>query len=121
MPVNILMVVDLPAPFGPIKASTSPGSSEKLIGFTASRVRYCGATNECRLFARPAPRSRTLNVLANPSTSMIGIWNLLHALDGIVVFGRQTDWHIAALVPGGCAKADPYRMRDTLAPYVVPD
>ncbi len=32
MPVSILMVVDLPAPFGPMKASNSPGSSEKLIG-----------------------------------------------------------------------------------------
>jgi len=32
MPVSILMVVDLPSPFGPMKASNSPGSSEKLIG-----------------------------------------------------------------------------------------
>jgi len=32
MPVSILMVVDLPAPFGPMKASNSHGSSEKPIG-----------------------------------------------------------------------------------------
>src|SRR5258708_14562577 len=31
MLVSILMVVDLPTPFGPMKASNSPVSSEKLI------------------------------------------------------------------------------------------
>jgi len=32
MLVSILMVADLPTPFGPMKASNSPSSSEKLIG-----------------------------------------------------------------------------------------
>src|SRR5581483_498246 len=73
MPVNILMVVDLPAPFGPIKASTSPASSAKLVGLTACRWRYLGASSELRLPLKPAARSRVLNVFVNPSTSMFGI------------------------------------------------
>src|ERR1700680_3880901 len=73
MPVSILMVVDLPAPFGPMKASTSPFSSAKQMGLTASRSRYRGATNERRLLANPAARSRVLNVLVNPFTSMMVI------------------------------------------------
>src|SRR5579883_558541 len=73
MPVNILMVVDLPAPFGPIKARTSPASSTKLVGLTAWRSRYLGASSELRLPLKPAARSRVLKVFVNPSTSMIGI------------------------------------------------
>src|SRR5579872_4629747 len=71
MPVNILIVVDFPAPFGPMKARTSPASKEKLIGLTASLVRYCGATNERKLPTNPASRWRILNVFAKPFTSMI--------------------------------------------------
>ncbi len=34
-PASILMVVDLPAPLGPRKPSTSPGSTEKVRSSTA--------------------------------------------------------------------------------------
>lgn len=36
MPVSILMVVDLPAPFGPSRASSSPGATSKVTSETAS-------------------------------------------------------------------------------------
>src|SRR5665648_722081 len=36
-PVTTLMVVDLPAPFGPRKPRTSPGPTSKEMPFTASR------------------------------------------------------------------------------------
>ncbi|CAM5683478.1 hypothetical protein SVIOM74S_03710 [Streptomyces violarus] len=35
MPVSILMVVDLPAPFGPSRASSSPGDTSKVMSVTA--------------------------------------------------------------------------------------
>jgi hypothetical protein len=36
MPVSILIVVDFPAPFGPMNATRSPGFTEKEIPFTAT-------------------------------------------------------------------------------------
>src|SRR5579859_1282768 len=46
MPVSILMVVDLPAPFGPMKATDCPAGIARLMRFTAStfsimRLRPC--------------------------------------------------------------------------------
>ncbi len=43
MPDRIFTVVDLPAPLGPMKASSSPRSSEKLMPFSASITRRRGA------------------------------------------------------------------------------
>ena len=56
-PVSIRMVVDLPAPFGPRKPSTSPRLTAKLISSTA-----CTGPN--RLASRS---SRTISVIAGNS------------------------------------------------------
>ena len=37
MPVSILSVVDLPAPFGPMNATRSPGAMPKLTPSTATK------------------------------------------------------------------------------------
>ena len=42
MPVIILIVVDLPAPFGPMKASRSPARTVKSMPHTAFTSRYSG-------------------------------------------------------------------------------
>ncbi len=70
MPVSILMVVDFPAPFGPSRASSSPGATEKETSRTAVFDERSGATS-----ARSAPRSpglRTVvrNVIVSPCATI---------------------------------------------------
>lgn len=66
--MSILIVVDFPAPLGPMKASISPFSREKAMSATAvttfSSVRHKART----LPRRPAAFCFTRNVLANPLT-----------------------------------------------------
>ena len=63
IPVSIFIVVDFPAPFGPIKANTSPCSTEKLILFTALIVLYLGLIIDFKLPFIPFSFSLILNSL----------------------------------------------------------
>src|SRR5208282_4855912 len=59
MPVNILMLVDFPAPLGPMYPTVSPRSIEKLTWSTAARVRY---SRTKRFWIEPHTPSRRLKV-----------------------------------------------------------
>jgi len=76
MPVSILIVVDLPAPLGPMKASSSPGSRLKVTPLTAWACRNSGRATDLRLPRSPASLRLTENVLARLRTSMIGMRGL---------------------------------------------
>lgn len=54
MPVSILIVVLLPAPFGPMNPTTSPGSMLNDTSWTAWTSSYCGETSDLMLFHTPS-------------------------------------------------------------------
>ena len=68
MPERILIVVDLPAPFGPTNATRSPGATVKLSPSTAVTVREAGAKSPRTAARMPGARSRTRNDLCSCST-----------------------------------------------------
>jgi hypothetical protein len=68
MPVSILMVVDLPAPLGPMKASISPLGSEKVMSATAVIAFSSARHNACTLPRNPGAFCFTLNVFVRPDT-----------------------------------------------------
>ena len=68
MPVSILMVVDLPAPLGPMKANISPFSSEKLTSETAVISSVSGFHKARRLPLSPGALRFSENRLAKPLT-----------------------------------------------------
>src|SRR5688572_15822395 len=73
MPVSILMVVDLPAPFGPIKPSNSPASIWNVSLRTASTELYSGLSSACTEPRIPAALRLVRNVFCRLVTSMAGI------------------------------------------------
>ena len=73
MPVNIFIVVDFPAPLGPINAKISPSSTEKLISSTALIVLYSGLNIDFMLPFMPFSFSLILNFLFKFFTSIIFI------------------------------------------------
>src|SRR2546425_2022353 len=67
-PDSIFSVVVLPAPFGPRKPTTSPGSISNEIPSTASTRLVFRRTRLVRAWRRPGSRSGTTNVLQRSST-----------------------------------------------------
>src|SRR6185369_3321074 len=67
IPVSILIVVDLPAPFGPINATLSPFFTEKEISFTAMIFLVSGAN---KFLTHPADAffAEKENFLVRPDT-----------------------------------------------------
>ena len=71
MPTSILMVVDLPAPLGPMKATRSPSSTVKVTSFTACVSRRAGRKSARRLPRSPGCFSLVTKVLVSPCTWMV--------------------------------------------------
>src|SRR5215472_281186 len=69
MPVSILIVVDLPAPFGPTKPTASPRSISKLIASTATTGAYSGRQRARRLPTSPGCFRLTGYTLRSSRTS----------------------------------------------------
>src|SRR2546430_15780669 len=69
-PESIFSVVVLPAPFGPRKPTTSPGSISNEIPSTARTSRHCRLTRPLSAARMPASRSGTRKTFSNPDTSM---------------------------------------------------
>ncbi len=67
MPVNILMVVLLPAPLGPTRPIISPRSTRSVRSFTADTTRTSGSKTLRRPPISPGLRRATRNVLLRPS------------------------------------------------------
>ena len=70
MPVNILMVVDLPAPLGPINATISPLSTENDTLLTALIVLYVGLKRDLIDPFKPLPLTLLLKVFDRFFTSI---------------------------------------------------
>src|SRR5512143_3700113 len=93
MPVRILIVVDLPAPLGPIKPSSSPFSISKEMPRRASTVCTSGRTSERRLPASPAALRLVVKVLRSSRTWIAGIANLAaHFTTNGGPRGLSVDW-----------------------------
>src|SRR5436305_1075537 len=73
MPVSILIVVDLPAPFGPRNATSSPGSTTNDTPSTAATSRVSGRSSP----RSPRPPTRAWKTFLSPSTTIAGIELLL--------------------------------------------
>src|SRR5262245_27377278 len=73
IPLNSLSVVVLPAPFGPIKPTTSPASIENERSRTASIDRYSRRTNERSAARKPAARTGARYVIERRSTAIVGM------------------------------------------------
>src|SRR4029079_16134701 len=71
-PLSIFKVVVLPAPFGPRKPTTSPGSMVNDTASTAVTSRVSRRTRLRTDARRPCSRTGTLNVLDSSSTSITG-------------------------------------------------
>jgi hypothetical protein len=69
-----LMVVDFPAPFGPMKPSSSPESISNDSPRTASTVLYSGLNNARMLAPSPAALRLVLKVLERLATSIAGMF-----------------------------------------------
>src|SRR5512138_2325916 len=73
MPVRILIVVDFPAPFGPMKPSSSPASIWNVSLRTASTELYSGLKSERMEPRIPAALRLVWNVFWRLVTSMAGM------------------------------------------------
>ena len=73
MPVRILIVVDFPAPLGPMKPSSSPASIWNVSLRTASMELYSGLNNARTEPLIPAVLRLVWNVFCRFVTSMAGI------------------------------------------------
>src|SRR5579863_2734175 len=72
IPVSILIVVDLPAPLGPIYPTSSPGSSAKFTPPTATRSSYSGEMRERNAPRAPGVRFVVRKTLRRSRASTIG-------------------------------------------------
>jgi len=73
MPVSILIVVDLPAPLGPMYPTSSPASSDMLMPSTATRSTYVREKSVLSVPATPGVRSSALNTLRRSWVRMMGM------------------------------------------------
>src|SRR5688500_517308 len=78
MPVSILMVVDLPAPLGPMKPSSSPASIWNVSLRTASTELYSGLNSARTEPLMPAALRLVWNVFCKLATSMDDMDDILH-------------------------------------------
>src|SRR5207342_2963108 len=77
-PESIFSVVVLPAPLGPRKPTTSPGSIVNETESTAETSLVSRCTRLRSDARNPCSRTGTLNVLDRLSTSMMATANILH-------------------------------------------
>jgi hypothetical protein len=80
IPVRIFIVVDFPAPFGPINPNNSPDSMEKERLRTASVSKYCGLNSDFMLALSPAGFLLVRKVLDNWFTSITGMFYFTSSL-----------------------------------------
>jgi hypothetical protein len=91
------MVVDFPAPFGPMNPSSSPGSISKLSPRTASTVEYSGLNSARKLPPSPAAFRLDWKVLQRLETVMAGMAILYRMLRRIGFTATLNfDDHLAA-------------------------
>src|SRR6185312_15634167 len=76
IPVSILIVVDLPAPFGPRYPTSSPGSISKFTPFTARVVSRLVLNRARNLGNRPGSTAGRLNSLTRSAAWIAGIHTL---------------------------------------------
>jgi hypothetical protein len=77
MPVSILIVVDLPAPFGPRYATDSPASMLRSMWSTASLSVYLRVTKCLSEPTSPGSLTACRNCLVSPFASINGMGGLL--------------------------------------------
>src|ERR1700687_1359780 len=105
MPVNILMEVDLPAPFGPMYPTISPRAISKEMLSTALTGRYSRSNRLTNPPRRPSRRLKVRNSLESSRTRMRGA-------DDIVEIEKRLYWRAwAQRKQSQASRETEYRLR----------